>query len=284
MAKLEDQVFRYVSFASFSTEDWRKVCLYCSRKGIKRLQKSQRPRSESTYRQFVEWFECGIGAGDVVKYEGLLALVSLWTPQYAKICAFMELDGNIVPCEKQVPPETLEKCGKRESDAFSYALRSQGYGFDVRSSVVYKHRNLSSGDIVTYEVSGTSGIGIVHECNENYIKFFFSIEDGMVLHSLEYERKAIVFKRAIPQERDGLFVNLERMGYQWSPKKKSLSKVLPKVMKGKMYYYLTDRFEIGKAVEDEKANSRLRYSNGNYFVTREEIEEFILKLKSIRGI
>lgn len=284
MAKLGDQVFRYVSFCSFSTEDWRKVCLYCSRKDIKRLQKSQRPRSESTYGQFLEWFENGIGSGDVVKYEGLLALVSVWTPHYAKICAFMETDGNIVPCEKQVPPETLERCCEQESNAFSYALRSQEYGFDVRSAIVFRHRNPSTGDMISYEVSGTQGIGVVNECNENYMKLFFSIEDGMVLHSVEYGRKTIVFKRATPKERDELFASLERMGYKWSSKKKSLLKILPKVGKGKAYHYITDRFEIGKAIEDEKANSRLRYQNGNYFTTREEAEEFLLKLRSLRGV
>ena len=283
MEKSPHQIARYLLHCRFSDNDWRLVLDFCSKNRLPKPSKSPKPRSKSTFNQFIQWIENGLGSGDVAKYEGSTVLVSTFTPDYARIAALMLRSGKIELCEKQVAPELLQKVKDTEARSFQYTMRQSGLGFDVRSGIAYKLKEVGVGHFVSYEAGGTEGVGVVMSVTQDKLTLFFAIENNTLLHNVEYLRTNVVYSLAGGDLRASALVFLKDKGFLWDARRKSLVSVLPKSDNGGYYYYITDHFGIGRAVENGKTDAKLRYNNGNYFLTREEAEKFCIRVRALRG-
>lgn len=69
--KTKEQVIRYLSRRSYDDADWQAILQKCHFLYGSGVRKALRPKQHSTYQDFIDWLECGIGDGAVVKYENI---------------------------------------------------------------------------------------------------------------------------------------------------------------------------------------------------------------------
>lgn len=86
---------------------------------------------------------------------------------------------------------------------------------------------------------------------------------------------------ATEEEKQKLIETLAKNGYKWNAETKELEKVLPRALKGEMYFHIDSNLQVIDCFEkDDSVDNRL-YESNNYFLTEEEAEKYAAKFKEI---
>lgn len=86
---------------------------------------------------------------------------------------------------------------------------------------------------------------------------------------------------ATEEEKQTLVYALEKEGYSWDAEEKRIEKILPRQKNNSTYYYIGNELKTVYTTENGRPIDYANYAIGNYFLTREEAEEYADKIREL---
>ena len=283
MSKTKEQVNRYLTHCKFPDDDWSKILLYCRKSGFGYAHKSIRPKSESTYDQFIHWLDYGYGSGDVVRYGHTVSILSTCTPGYSAFCAYYPFDGELLVSDLQISTDKIIAPSEGDARDFYTKLKLSGLDFDKRLSLICERKLPAVNTRITYHYGGITGYGVIEKYSNDAAHFLFGIENGVLKRDFDipvYELSAETI------DRNGVVVisdTLSNSLLRWNYSTRQLEDLNPRVKSGETYWYITDKFTVSSAIENRTPTSNTRYERGNYFIDHVQALEFLLAIQELRN-
>lgn len=284
--KTLNQIYKYTSDCRFPDDDWKLVLSYCRErfKGGK-IHKSIRPISNSTFDQFLNWIDNGIGAGDYVAYGKTMGIVKNSTPEGVTLAAYCDYDGNLIINDMPVlNPERLTLLDDDRIDTFKRLMYDAGKEFYIRSGIVGQLYTPKKYFYVTFEDG---------KCNESCVGMFLKSEDCKyyfvaLLRDKKLELNTCIeshytpLKQANETDIKRLHQAAEKAGLSYNERTHQFVKT-PKRVVNNVYHYLNERFEIVSDRDNGSAKHTQRYEAGNYIVDYTEALLFQKDVLRLRG-
>ena len=246
-----------------------------------------------TVAAFTEWYNDGFGSGDVVRYNGDLAIVSQCTTSQVRVVARLKNDGEETHLDeiwKIVPVDQVSHASSQETNEFCVILSKNNRQYMHSAQKLGDKEIPRNGSKVEFWGSeGKHGLGIVRSVDEGsgeielfcyYLyhngKLGYSMcEAGVVdLHSYLFEPMRISQLRRLYRE-------LERAGKKWHDKLHRIEPLTVKVGKNEKYWYINDKMKLVMDIEKGTPTSHFRYIGGNYFRTLEEGMEYLAIIREV---
>lgn len=282
--KTKEQVLRYISQCEFDDADWQKVLDYCrqnfgggkAHRSIKPL-----PNSRSTYAQFLDWIDNGIGVGDIVRYGHTIGIVGAYTPGYARMAAYLSIEGNLICNTIEMAKDKIYRANDDEIDMMKGKLMDNAYEFSVSLSCCVKFYQPKDGEIVRVNNGGSSAIAIYHCSDAQCVNFYAYLENENVTQ----DKKCTNVRMFPSTKRDvqRLFSTLTKNKLEWQVRKKELRKVsMVRAAQYGRYWYLSDRFSICSDIDKYTKLHEERFQSGNYFVSYQAAILFAQRVQELR--
>lgn len=282
MGKTKEQVNRYLIHCEFPDDDWQKVLVFCRKNGLGYAHKSSRPKSASSFNQFIDWLRSGYGSGDVVRYGHTIGILSVCTPDYTVLCAHFSYDGKLLVTDLQVSTDKIIAGTDTDRKRIYGALKLSGLDFDDRLARVYQKKLPAVFSRIAYRYGDISGYGVIGRYDGDVAHFVFGIENGVVRRDFEipiYDLATdAIDKVGILAINDALNAALLR----WNHQACKLEDLQPRVRVGDTYWYITDKFSVSSAIENRAPTNEVRYERGNYFLNHSEAVEFLSAIMKMR--
>lgn len=270
--KTKNQIFRYISQCSFPKDDWQQVLDYCRLHfGGGNAHKSQHPLSGSTYQQFLDWIDKGVGVGDIVCYGHTLGIVGGYSPKVAYLSAYLSFDGRLIVEKMNVDTGKLRVAEVKDIEKFNQLMADNGLRFSVKSSTLIKAYIPADGDFVRVS-KGKMIMPAIFRADDGQRYCFYVVASGKSIFENEIDNKDdVIILAPTKTENLRLLETLSVNGLEWSAKDKCLRKMSDKrVKKWGRYYYITDTLDIESDADTyTKAHDR-RFKCGNYFPNFQE--------------
>lgn len=283
--KTISQIINYTALCEFDAEDWVKVLRYC-RENYKsgRICKSKRPKSHSTYQEFIEWIENGVGAGDVVEYRGMIGMVGYSLPDKFLIIAHLKYENFRLSDKLEVQPLPIDNdslcknnlAGDEHKTILRRAMYQEGMRYSATLNTLTEVYTPPKFSYVVWENprTGERNTGI-------YIK-----SDGSICYFLAYEDgESVKYNHGIDTDYTPLWMadrkDCQRLDKAMAKDKKyfnpHIHEILPltKDSAKNTYWYMNDRFEIVQDKDDGKSRHKARLNAGNYFLDYEKAIQFM---------
>ena len=284
--KTLNQIFRYTSDCRFPDEDWQKVLAYCRQhfKGGK-IHKAINPKSGSTYDQFCEWIESGIGVGDLVSYGNTMGVVSVSTPSVTRLGAYCDFEGNLIVNSMDIlEPERLTPLDESRSKALKELIFQHGLDFYVRAAKFDKIYTPEKYFYVTVENpnSNEPNVGMFLESVDSKYYFVAYLNGNKLQLNCCIDSDCTPLRCATEADIKRLHKATKAAGLVFNERSHKFIRP-PKKGHDNIYWYMNDRFEL---VMDRDNNTHVhisRWEAGNYFTEHREGAMFIIKVKKLRG-
>lgn len=284
--KTKDQILRYISQCVFPDDDWQKVLDYCRDKfGGGKAHRAIRPlpNSESTYQQFIEWIENGIGVGDIVRYGHTIGIIGAYTPGYARLAVYLSMDGELIENTIEIVKDKIYKANEFEENEIRRKLLCNGLEFSVSLSCCVKAYQPKNGTIVRVTEGKNKTTAIFHCADEEYFYFYAYVDGDTVIKDKECDRGSAVISVPTKTDKDKLMAALANNKLEWLPRFKTLRAIeLSRAKKNGRYWYLGDKFSICSDVDKYTTLHNERYKFGNYFVNYKEAILFSQQVVELR--
>lgn len=284
--KILNQIIRYTSHCRFSDEDWQKVLGYCRErfKGGK-IHKAQKPISNSTYSQFLDWIDNGLGSGDMVSYGNTPGIIVSSTPDKTFMTAYLDYEGNLMTQQMEVlNPERLIPLDDERSRQLRKALIDNGLEYSTQShglvSLCTLKENLYV--IIGDNDYGTADVGMYLESDGYKHKFAALVKDGKLMMDCWIDTDYTPLRRADDSAIQRFHKAISKAGYTYNARVKQFVKQ-PNVGSDNVYYYLNDRFEIVMDKDNGGDVHAVRFAAGNYFIDFGEALLFMKEVRKMRG-
>lgn len=284
--KTKEQAIRYLSRRSYDEQDWELILQECHSLYGSGIRKSLRPKQHSTYQEFREWLDNGIGDGVVVAYGIYTGIFCDNGDGTYKLLAYRTSDdGIIVIRDIQVDIKQIKVL--KDSDFYS-SLRKQGLQYSVTLSNVFERKTPKAYSKILYEYNGVKGVGFVEKCiggNVNFICCYdteFRIGYSLPVFDVDFYD---VDKSGIQTLQN----EMNKHQVSFDKKMMSLVEIQSRAEIGGTYWYLTDTLSICRGIDKRAAKDNARYDNYNYFLEYSEAldmrEAFIARRKEmIKGL
>lgn len=242
---------------------------------------------------FIQWFENGFAASEIVKYADALAILGQCTTTTCQIIGI--LSGNtITPTNKTASTSDLTK--------------STGDNIAYFQNILFEHRLQYNPEKLSLETKfiphindkilfhtfdkSINGIGIVRSLDtvrneiELYCYFIYptKTEKSRIGYSM-HECGIINFHEYVFEplldDNDNRFSSddgvsayrrlkreLEKVGKVWKDKIRRIEPADMKLDKGKKYFYITDKLTVVEETDKGTPTGQMRYLCGNYFHTQ----------------
>lgn len=286
MSKSIDQIFRYTSDCRFPDDDWQKVLAYC-RENFKggKIHKAIRPKSQSTYQEFIEWIENGLGYGDYVRYGKTMGIIGLNTAHETHLMAYLDYEKNLVINDMKVrDPERIVPLDPEGTARFMRLMYDADKAYYVRTNSVdqiYTPQKYSYVSVVD-DKKDISNVGMYLEsdgCRHHYAAL---LSHGKLKMDCWVDSEYTPFKAASEAEVQRLHHAASKEGWSFNERTKSFVKQ-PRNRGNNMYWYINDRFEILMDKDNRSKIHTERFNVGNYFLDRTEAVLFVKEIKNLRG-
>lgn len=287
MQKTDLQIQSFLESNAYKSQtDWDMISAFCKDKAEISMNIEFDPNNGITASDFIEWYEHGFGAGDILKADGQIAIVGKTNFKTATIIGTLSGD-KIIPTDIQTPTEGLEMASEDEIRLFrAIMLRDRQQYSWVDYAIVEKyipHIN----ERILFHGCGIKGIGVVRAIDvvsgevELYCYYIYETKQcGYTMHetgicnlhdylfeSIESGGKRVTSMNNITCQRR-LNRELERYGKIWNQARHRVEPVNMQVQVGKKYWYITDKFILKQDEEKGLQTSRNRALAGNYFADR----------------
>lgn len=284
--KTKDQILRYISQCVFPDDDWQKVLDYCREKfGGGKAHRAIRPlpNSESTYQQFLEWIDNGIGVGDVVRYGRTLGIIGAYTPGYARLAAYLSMDGELIENAIEIAKDKIYKVNEFEEAEIKRKLLSNGLEFSVSMSCCIKAYQPKNGEIVRVTEGKNKTTAIFRKIDGEYVCFYVYVDGSKVIKDKRCDRSDIEMSAPTKTDKNKLEIALANNKLEWSSRYKVLRSLeYSRATKNGRYWYLGDKFSVCSDVDKYTVLHNERYKFGNYFVSYKEAILFSQKVVELR--
>lgn len=286
--KTLNQIIRYTSHCQFPAEDWQKVLGYC-RERFKggRIHKAQNPISGSTYEQFLNWIDNGLGSGDMVSYGNTMGIVVSSTPDKTLLTAYLDYEGNLMDCQMEIlEPERLERLDDDRQRQLRKIL--------IDNKVYYSTQTHGLAPLCTLKENfyyvignndyGLADVGMYLESDGYKHKFAAIVRNGELLFDYWIDSDYTPLLKAGDSDIQRFHKTVSKAGYVYNARFRQFLPQ-PKVGSGNVYHYLNDRFEVvtdkDNGIDDKHAQ---RFAAGNYFLDMGDAITFMKAIKKMRGV
>lgn len=282
--KTQEQVLRYASICRFPDADWQKVLDYCRNNyGGGKAHKAQKPISNSTYEEFIQWIDCGYGPGDIVRYGHTLGMVGASTPDRTYLIAYLSFEGELVVRDMEVFPYKLFRSDSTEAERFNGIVRQHNFEFSTSLSSLVPSYVPSKGDFVALNANGATWYGIFRQSDGDDNYFYALVKDGVAYKDMAVSVVEATMSLPSREQMIKIQAALSASRLEWNARLMVLTDVVDirAGVRGK-YWYITDRFKV---CTDKDMHTKLhddRYKNGNYFPSLSDALLFLQKLQELR--
>ena len=282
--KILDQIYRYTSDCRFPEDDWSKVLDFCRNLfGGGNIHKSMRPKSDSTYEQFLNWIECGFGSGDMICYGNTMGIISSSTPDNTTLAAYCDFDGNLIVKEMKVlDVDRLKLLDSDRCSELNKLMYQDGFEYDVRLGKAIELYIPQKYFYVTLNNNSNkyNDVGMYLEsdgCNHHFLAYLTGNELKM---DCWINADYTPFKKAKDSDIKRLHSAASHAGWSFNERTKQFIK-LKKKNRNNHYWYMNDRFEILSDIDNGAKKHTDRYNIGNYFVDQTEALLFLREVMDL---
>ncbi len=284
--KTKEQILRYISQCTFSDCDWQKVLTYCRENfGGGKAHKAIRPlpNSFSTYDEFIDWIENGIGVGDIVRYGHTIGIIGAYTPGYARLAAYLSLDGELIDNTMEIVKTKIFEANEFEIAEMKRKLLCKGLEFSVSLSYCINAYRPQNGAVVRVTKDNEKTTAIFHYLDEEYIYFYAYVDGDKVIKNKKCNRGSIAMSAPTKMDERRLKVVLANNKLEWLPRYKTLRLVqFSRASKNGRYWYFGDKFSVCSDIDKYTMLHNERHKCGNYFVNYKEAILFAQKVLELR--
>lgn len=301
MAKTDLQIQSFLVSNSYrSKTDWEMISAFCKDKAEFSIIAEFNPEDGITASDFIQWYESGFGAGDIVKTEDGLVILGKTHFKCATIVGKFS-DDKILTSHSQIASEGLKMASEEEIHNCRGLLLQKRLQFCWKTYTLIEKHIPEVNERVIFHGKGTKGLGVVRSVNQltgevelycyyNYTTKacgFSMHEKGIVnLHDYMFEPMDNGDKRQSKMNgiscQRRLNRELERYGRTWNQCRHRVEPISMKVDEGKRYWYINDKFQLVADTEKNNQTSTNRLLAGNYFSSHSmgldvlgQIQEFI---------
>lgn len=286
LMKTREQILRYISQCGFQGDDWQKVLDYCRQRfGGGKAHKSPdlSPRSMSTYDEFIEWIDNGIGVGDVVRYGHTVGIIGAYTPNYAKLSAYLSFDGELIDNDMEIVKSKIYKATDEDKSLMKQKMVAKGLEFSVPLSRCIKAYQPKGGDVVSIANGDIQTTGIFRAKDEEHNYFYVYIDGDKVVKDMTCEVGSVVMSPPTKGEYRHFLAVLTKNNLEWNPRQCVLRLIeATRAPKGKKYWYINDRFRICADIDKYTKLHDERHKQGNYFVSYQSAVLFCRRMCELR--
>ena len=243
---------------------------------------------ELSISEFNQWFEGGYGVGDVVNWNGGLAIVCKHIKTELEITAHW--NGEEFNFERvAVSSQEVSHISPEQSKEYHHKLSLISRQFDKNSGVIIEKYIPKATERVEISCDDENILGIVRSINlqDNHIEFYcyWNLTTGQVGFSM-HEKDICTIHGPIfsPMSSYGYRKfnrKLQDYGMIWNDKLHRIQPTEYKQEADKRYYYIDDKLQVVKAKEVINGTSSRRYYVGNYFDNPKEAEKYAKILKTV---
>lgn len=282
--KTKEQVAKYASQCHFSDEDWQKVLDYCREKfGGGRVRKSQKPLSESTYQQFLQWINYGFAPGEIVHLGNTTGIVYAYTPDYACLAAYLSYDGDLMGQRLEVLPHKIERASDEEKELMMSKLRAKNLRYSISLGCLAPNYQPADGEFVRVTIGESRTTGIFRMSDGSSFYFYAFVSEGKILKDYIIGMKDAVLSKSTKTDMDRLLMTLSQNKLEWGASHKQLRHIdHERAVRGGRYWYLTERFSVCSDVDMYTKKHDERFKNSNYFCSFSAAMLFSSKVLNIR--
>lgn len=284
--KTREQILRYISQCEFQIDDWLKVLDYCRQRfGGGKAHKALRPlpNSLSTYQEFLDWIDNGVGVGDVVRYGHTIGIVGACTPSHMRLAAYLSFDGEFIENEIIVFGGKVYKANDTEIALMKQKLMANSLEFSVSLSRFVKTYQPKDGEIVRVTSGTFHTTAIFHLNDGQFNSFYVYVENNEIIKDKKIGTGDAAMSISTKTDTQRLLVALAKNKLEWFPRLRMLRSVeLSRAVKGGRYWYLSDRFSICSDIDKYTKAHDERHKHGNYFVSYQTAILFMQKVKELR--
>lgn len=279
-----EQIARYVSKCHFCDEDWAKVLQWCKEHfGGGKVHRSIKPISESTYEQFVEWADHGIGSGDVVKYKDEIGIVGDCTPDKSFLTAYLTADGQFIQDRLISTPDSFILASPQERKRFYDILREHGLVFSCSVGNCVPAWLPNHGDFVRATYKKKNYLGIFDSFTENGCLFYCLNNRKEIRVSYEIPSYDVAFCKANVVDKERIEKILQTNGYKWDIEHQELQSVVDKQrIRGDVYWYMSEMFTPSSDYDRYRKLDDERYNAKNYFYNIKECWDFCQRVRELQ--
>ena len=282
--KNKDQILRYIRNHDFSDEDWGRILAYCQECAIKKVHHGTKTGIVSSYEDFTEWIDNGLGVGDVAIYEGSPCMVGDCFPGKTYIIGIFR-NGKLDTDGMLVDTGSLIAADESESERFVSKCKMSGYQVNYSLGLLTKGRMPKKWDKVVFSHEGGRYIGILSDFDSTTgnCTFAFTISEGHIVKDVSFSILDIEIKPAESNDIKSMQDTLELNGLKWNQRGKCLELDCPRAELGQTYWYISDVFTIRNGIEKGSAADKMRRQNGNYFLRNGDALSYLDRITQIRA-
>lgn len=255
---------------------------------------------------FIQWFDNGFAASEIVKYAGTLAILGQCSTTEATIIGTLD-KKRIQTSHETTTVSALDKITAEDTKHFQQLLFENRLQYNPEKLSLETKYIPNINDKILFHTFNKSinGIGIVRSLDtvrndiELYCYFIYPTrtEKSRVGYSM-HERGIINFHEYVFEplldDNDNRFSSddgvsayrrlkreLEKVGKVWKDKIRRIEPVTMKLEKGHEYYYITDKLTVVKEIDKGTPTGQMRYLCGNYFESLEAANIMLGKINEL---
>ena len=279
-----EQISRYVSKCHFSDDDWTKVLQWCKKHfGGGKAHRAIKPISESTYEQFIEWADHGIGTGDVVKYKDGIGIIGDCTPDKSFLTAYIMPDGQFIQSKLEIASDGLILASQQERKHFHDILKEHGVMFSCSVGDCVPAWLPDHGDFVRVIYQKKNYLGIFDTFTDEGCLFYCLNDRKEIRISYEIPSYDITFCKASATDKERIERSLQTNGYQWDIAYQTLQSVVDKRrVRGDVYWYMSEMLSPSSDYDRHRKLDDERYNAKNYFYSIKECWDFCQRVRDLQ--
>ena len=296
MSKTPLQIQSFLSCNAYrSKSDWEMIAAFCKDKAEFHIHAEIDPVNGLTASNFIDWYEHGFGAGDIVQKGDETLMLGISHFKAVQSVAKLS-DGKILIQDIEIATEGLKIAPDDIQLDFRDAMFLQKLHFSWKDMKLIQKYSPKVNERVIFHGDGIKGLGVVRDVNvqtgavELYCYFIyetkqcgFSMHERNIVNLQDFwfepmdngeERQSkmngISCQRRLNRE-------LSRYGKTWNERLHRIEPLVMQVPIGKTYWYISDKMVLLQDVEKGLLLSRTRANAGNYFWKRADGEEMLAR-------
>lgn len=261
--KTKEQVIRYISLRHYSNDDWELLAQYVkSHYDVARVKKARRAKLDSTYQEFLDWEDKGLGECDMIATpDGLLGICHDTGSGYILMATYYNQVLNVRDTDF---PVTWCRASEEQEAELRLKLRDELYACSQSLGVVYSIPEPPKGVVI--KLSGEKKrYGIIKSVKDKVVRFWALLEDDELILNAKMHQGDIIIDPLNATEREKFFVALESRAMYWDAEKSKLKSHIIRSGSGERYWYINEKFDIIESKDYRRRVDDIRYKSRNYF-------------------
>lgn len=289
MAKTPLQIQSFLANNSYrSSADWEMIASFCRDKTDFNVNAEINPEDGISASDFIEWFEHGFGASDIVEKDGEILMLGISRFKASQSVAKLS-DDKILIQDLKVATDGLKIAPEANVLDFFDSMFQQGLQFSWKEMKLIEKFVPEINQRIIFHGKGVKGLGVVRDVDrvtgevELYCYYVYDTkacgfsmhEKGIVnLQDFWFEPMDNGDKRqsslnGISCQRR-LNRELSRYGKIWNERLHRIEPLVMQVPVGEKYWYINDKMVLTQDIEKGLQLTRTRANAGNYFRDRAE--------------